>query len=558
MKFTKIYSLVKLELSYGHHLIITDINISLKPNINVYKRNYSRFNKDKFLKSIESLNLNDHIPNQLTTNEKYNYFHDKFLEVIDIHAPITKLSKRKRKQDRKPWITSGIRKAIHTQNKYYGQFMRSKDVGHYQKYKFYRNKVHHLIKISKKKYYLHFFIRFRTNMKKIWQGIKDISNLSPSKTNNYCLQEGVNLITNPFQIANKFNIYFNKLASNLVSKMNVSSKSHKHYLETCVLDSFFLNPTTEREIQTLINQLDSNKSPGIYNFPVKLIKLANTYIANPLTLIINDSFQNGHFPDRLKIPKIIPLFKGGSKLSITNYRPISLLPIFSKIIEQLMLSRLKSFLERNQIIFEHQYGFQKKKSTTLAVLDLLHNITESFEKKEFCAVVFLDFAKAFDTVNHDILVDKLESYGIRGVAKNWFKSYLTNSEQLVSINDTLSSKLPVKCGVPQGSVLGPILFLLYINDIANSYNSRSKCFLFADDTSLFSSAKNIHELETTLNEDLCNIQEWLLCNKLSLNVSKSNCVIFCTRQKNLTKSLTLKINNEIIQEKSYTKYLGVI
>ena len=203
-------------------------------------------------------------------------------------------------------------------------------------------------------------------------------------------------------------------------------------------------------------------------------------------------------------------------------------------------------------------AFQKKKSTTLAVLDLLHNIIESFEKKEFCAVLFLDFTKAFDTVNHDILVDKLESYGIRGVAKNWFKSYLTNREQLVSINDTLSSKLPVKCGVPQGSVLGPILFLLYINDIANSYNSRSKCFLFADDTSLFSSAKNIHELETTLNEDLCNIQEWLLCNKLSLNVSKSNCVIFCTRQKNLTKSLTLKINNEIIQEKSYTKYLGIL
>ena len=241
---------------------------------------------------------------------------------------------------------------------------------------------------------------------------------------------------------------------------------------------------------------------------------------------------------------------------IVNYRPISMLPIFSKIVEQVMLSRLKIFLETNQIISEQQYGFQKTKSTTLAVLDLLNNIVESFENKSVCSVVFLDFAKAFDTVNHNILIDKLENYGLRGIPKKWFKSYLTDRQQIVCINEKLSSKLTVDCGVPQGSVLGPILFLLYINDIANSL-LKSKCLLFADDTSLFHSSKNIQQLESTLNNDLNNIQEWLLCNKLSLNVSKSSCVTFSPKQKH-TRSLQLEINCEIIKEKTTTKYLGVI
>ena len=178
----------------------------------------------------------------------------------------------------------------------------------------------------------------------MWQGIRCIMNVSSNK-NKYCLQEGDRLITEPKILANKFNIYFNKLASNLVSNMKPSNKSHKDYmyLESCVLDSFFINPTTTNEILTLISQLDSDKSSGIYNFPIKLVKLAGAHIASPLQQIINDSFLNGCFPSKLKIQKIIPLFKSGSRLNITNYRPISMLPIFSKIVEQVMLSRLKKF-----------------------------------------------------------------------------------------------------------------------------------------------------------------------------------------------------------------------
>ena len=234
-----------------------------------------------------------------------------------MHAPYTKLSKRKIKQNAKPWITYGIRKSVRKKNKYYGLFMKRNDTSIFLKYKHYRNKINHLIKLSKKNHYLNYFNRFKSNMKRTWQGIKCIMNVSSNK-NKYCLQEGDRLITDPLMLANKFNIYFNKLASNLVSKMKPSNKSHKDYLESCVLDSFFINPTTTNEILTLINQLDSDKSSGIYNFRIKLVKLAGAHIASPLQQIISDSFLNGCFPSKLKIQKIIPLFKGGSRLNITN------------------------------------------------------------------------------------------------------------------------------------------------------------------------------------------------------------------------------------------------
>ena len=200
---------------------------------------------------------------------------------------------------------------------------------------------------------------------------------------------------------------------------------------------------------------------------------------------------------------------------------------------------MKKFLDKNKIIFEHQYGFQKGKSTVHAVLDLINNITESLDKGLITAVVFLDFAKAFDTVNLDILLEKLHHYGFRGIALNWFKSFLMNRQQVVSINGNIFSNLLVHSGVPQGSVLGPVLFLLYINDIPNSVNIL-KPFLFADDTSLYYSSSNIKDLEITINNDLEQIQEWLLCNKLSLNIKKSNFVTFHSRQKSYRDHQSLK------------------
>ena len=217
----------------------------------------------------------------------------------------------------------------------------------------------------------------------------------------------------------------------------------------------------------------------------------------------------------------MPIHKSKSKLECWNYRPISILPIFSKILDKLMNSRLVKFLTKNDIIYKHQYGFQENKSTSLAILELQSQLTNNIEKGLFSCRIFLDFSKAFDTVNHNILLKKLEHYGIRGIALSWFKSHLTDRKQVVIANGEISSEKAISCGVPQGSVLGPLLFLLYINDINNS--SKEIDFrLFADDTSIFFADKKLEFIERHVNTQLAKVSEWLLANKLSLNVSKSN------------------------------------
>ena len=295
----------------------------------------------------------------------------------------------------------------------------------------------------------------------------------------------------------------------------------------------------------------------IYGISPKILKISERAITPVLTNIFNRSFQEGVFPTKLKYAKIVPIFKGGSKLDVSNYRPISLLPIISKVLERLMYNRLISFLEKYNVIFEHQFGFQKNKSTTLAIMDLYHKIIDSMENKKTPSCIFLDFAKAFDTVNHNILLNKLEYYGIRGTSLNWFKSYLNNRIQRVSIGSILSENKTLLSGVPQGSILGPLLFLLYINDIQHSSNIL-KFHLFADDTSIFHSHTNLDILESEINTELLNTTDWLIANKLSLNVKKSSFMTFSSKQCKSMRPLSIKILEQNLEEKSATKYLGII
>ena len=258
----------------------------------------------------------------------------------------------------------------------------------------------------------------------------------------------------------------------------------------------------------------------------------------------------------LKYAKVVPIHKAKSKQEVTNYRPISLLPLFNKIFEKLMHIRLIKFLELHKIIFKHQFGFQKEKSTSLAILDLCTQLVEAIENKKFSCCIFLDLAKAFDT-DHAILISKLEYYGIRGIALEWFKSYLTNRTQKVSINGTLSDSGHIKFGVPQGSVLGPLLFLLYINDMPLT-SSTLKFHLFADDTSIFFSHNKLEELESIVNNELAKVSDWLIANKLTLNVDKSNFIIISSAKKTSPHKVALTINNSPLIEKDSIKYLGVL
>ena len=213
------------------------------------------------------------------------------------------------------------------------------------------------------------------------------------------------------------------------------------------VESFYCRLINTEEVSKIIETLDKKKTEDIYKIPIRIVKDLGEYISKPLAHIFNASFTQGIFPDKLKLAKIIPLYKGGDQSTLKNFRPISILPIFDKILEKLMHVRLNSFIKKHKILNNAQYGFQKHKSTSLALIDLLNKVSQSLKKKLFSCCVFLDLAKAFDTVSYEIMLQKLSHYGIRGVTNNWFKLYLSNRKQCVSVGNSLSTPLPINFGL---------------------------------------------------------------------------------------------------------------
>ena len=258
-----------------------------------------------------------------------------------------------------------------------------------------------------------------------------------------------------------------------------------------------------------------------------------------------------------KLAKIIPIYKAKDKKDISNYRPISLLPVVSKILEKVVHKNVYTFLEKNKVVYASQYGFRKNRSTVNAITELVCHITNAIENKQQSTLsVFLDLSKAFDTIDHNILLHKLECYGVRGLALNWFQSYLTDRKQYVLYNNVQSQTLDITCGVPQGSVLGPLLFLIYVNDTANCL-THSKLIYFADDTTVFLSSKCINDLYKNMNSDLDDLTNWFKANRLALNVNKSNCMLFQPNGNQNTLGNTLNIGVDPKEHKLYCKFLGI-
>ena len=272
------------------------------------------------------------------------------------------------------------------------------------------------------------------------------------------------------------------------------------------------------------------------------------------------SFENGIFPDSLKIAKVTPVYKSGDNSSLSNYRPISVLPCFSKMLERIMYRRLYSYLQENKILCSKQFGFQTGHSTDHAIIQLVEQIYENFEENKYTLGVFIDLAKAFDTVDHKILLRKMEIYGIGGTTLKWFENYLTNRKQYIQISNIKKTDLKdVVCGVPQGSILGPLLFLIYVNDLQYASNLLDP-IMFADDTNLFYAEENIKTLFDIVNIELQKISQWFISNKLSLNVTKTKYSFFHKPSKKDNIPLVLLklsiCNNEIKQSESI-KFLDV-
>jgi hypothetical protein len=305
---------------------------------------------------------------------------------------------------------------------------------------------------------------------------------------------------------------------------------------------------------SIVSQIQSKWSAGFDCNPTNVMKFSIIHTAEPISRIINKSFSTGIFPEKLKIAKICPIFKNGEKCLFSNYRPISILPSFSKIFEKAMSNRLMSFLESKTLLVDNQFGFRKKRSTYMALMEMYDKISLAMDNHEYSVGIFIDLSKAFDTINHSILIEKLSYYGIRGIVLDWFRSYLQSREQYVYLNGMSSTMRSIICGVPQGSILGPLLFILYVNDIA-SCCEMLKLILFADDTNLFYSNRDYSELERIVNIDLSKLADWFKANKLLLNAAKTNFILF--GYKNIPRPHGLVLDGYILERTDCTKFLGM-
>ena len=529
---------------------------------NLFRRDMKNFVKDEFIRDLTDANLNNIVINQPNLNEAFNNFEDKINIVINKHMPLKKLTKRDLKQKLKPWITKGILISMKRRDKLYKKYINCKNIlfknVYFENYKQLRNMIVNLCRNSKRVYFNQFFTENANNIRNTWKGIKSIINIKSTENSEpITLIDNKEILSDPKRVANSFNTYFSTIAGDLQEKMHYTNHDFHHYLTNRNENSFFLSPTNKYEIIDIITSIDIDKAVGPHSIPSNILHLIKDIISEPLSNIINHSFEKGIYLDNLKIAKTIPIYKGkGSKLCNSNYRPISLLSNINKIIEKLMFKRLYKFLIQNKCIYELQFGFRKNHSTNHALINLTEDIRNALDNKQFAVGIFVDLQKAFDTVDHNILIQKLEHYGIRGVANDWIKSYLTNRKQFVSINGFNSKEVNMDYGVPQGSILGPLLFLIYINDL-NYAIKFCTTRLFADDTCLIIKNKCLKQLKKHLNLDLRNLCRWLRANKISLNKSKTEMLLFRHPNKKINYNLKIKIEGRKLLPSKFVKYLGI-
>ena len=528
----------------------------------------SQDNLDKFAAEIKESKICERINSNADADPNANL--DILTNIINaaknnnIPQKVKKFNKRRDKKE--PWMTNELLLMVNRKNELYVDWKRSaKHSENYNgkkvNFKTYEKIVDNEIVQAKKIYYSNVFNMYKSSMKKTWQIINET--LSRKKVDNMLpdtfIKNG-NELSDPKEIANAFNEYFSKIGSNLASNINCTEdgQSYKVYLQNPTLKKFAFKKVNDNEVLSIINKLKNKKSRGADNISNQLLKTIKQELCKPLTIIINQMIETGVYPEKFKISKITPIYKKNERTNIANYRPISLLPTLSKIFERVIHTQLYTYFDENKLLSEQQYGFREKHSTELAALKLVDYINHEMDIGNTPEAIFIDLSKAFDTLNFDILIHKLQFYGLSGNSLALMKSYVTGRMQYVLFNKTKSDLAIITTGIPQGSILGPLLFSIYVNDIINS-SDKLQYLLYADDTTLYFNREHVtpHNANLEINNELSKVMNWLKLNKLSLNVQKTKYMTFHKSQKNVT-PLNLSIDDIPIDSVDEFNYLGII
>lgn len=548
---------VTTHLSLSDHDLVGCIrklnNTKLKPRT-ITCRNYSGYDPLKLKRDLSS-NVMEPLYAIKDVNEAWKYLRNVLTDCFDRHAPM--ITKRV-KGSFSPWLSQEIKELMNKRDKALRKFRKKKSEVDWNTYKRLRNACTTEIRKARNNYHQTLLTENKSNPKKFWRTIKSIF---PSKKS-----VSVSYESNKTK-ANSFCSFFSNIAKTLKEKsfpLREFVWKSPTFIPTQSLHTFQFTYVSKIFVEKEVRNLKRNKASGFDNLPPGLLKDVAAEIAGPIAHVINLSLRSGQVPADWKMALVIPLHKSGCTSDNNNYRPISVLPIVSKILEKAVHRQLIEYLERNNCLSQNQFGYRSQRSTDLATALFTDSIRKAADKGLLTGAVFLDLSKAFDTLDHSRLLEKLKSYGVKGLAYNWFSDYLFQRFQVVKLGQELSSPCPLMCGVPQGSILGPLLFLIFFNDFEGCLQY-SKVIQFADDTVVYVSSNDVINIDGKLNHDMISIASYLECNDLVINLKKgkTESMLFGTAKRISTipdESRFLKIyfNNSLINATSSYTYLGTV
>ena len=536
-------------------LLEADPNI--KKDITIKFRQFSSRNKESFKNMLANETWVDVFESN-DVESCYDLFHAK-MSLLFTNAFPMKTKTIKQHKRHKPWLTHELKQKIKYKNKLYRKFHKYPTLHNELEYKIHKRQTAKLLRDAEANYFQNQFNLHKTNMKKTWEVLNEL--MGQNKKNKSAIDELVTdqgTLCSLTEIAEALNIHFSTIGGKINSELPPSTMDPLSYLNETFTQSMFMLPATESEIAKSIINLKIG-SPGPDQFPSILFKENADHLIQPITHLVNMSLMQGVVPSKLKQANVTPVPKGGAMNDANNFRPISVLNVISKILERIVYKRLLSYLQTNSILSTFQFGFRKNHSSEMALVMSTEFIRHSLDAGDNVLGVFLDLRKAFDVVPHDILLLKLRHYGIRGVPLQWFSSYLSDRKQSVKINQSVSSLLPVEYGVPQGSILGPLLFLIFINDLKPStVADTTRLTLFADDTTLLVRSPHLATLATTVNNELAHLSSWFKANRMSVNANKTHYIRFSLKRQYLSLPVPIIFDNQELNCIPSTKFLGVV
>jgi hypothetical protein len=550
-----------------HQLYFTQL--SLKTPTNTKKKITLTLRHPNMNELIKADLQNMNIITQMNPNQtddptiNYDVIEAVLTSLIDKYTTTRTVTFDKHKHKKNPWITYGIIKSIKYKDKLHLKMKRSPPGSQQQitlktNLATYDKILKQTIRQAKAMHHIQTFTQYKNNPKQTWKSINSILHRGMKKDApiETLKDSDENNITSPIEISNTLNKFFTEIGSKIADTIPQTNETYTTYLPNITPPPFDFHQVQPDDIDKIIRSLQPKHSSGQDNISTILIKSLREELTEPICLIINQMFYTSIFPNKLKIAKIKPIHKKGDTHSCENYRPISLLPAISKILEKVILLQLDTHFHENNLYYSSQYGFRKKRSTEHAILELTDRIINSMDHNISPTAIFLDLTKAFDCLNHNILIQKLKHYGLQNNALQLLINYLSNRQQSVMLDSkTKSTPLEITTGVPQGSILGPFLFLIYVNDLSHSSNALS--FInYADDTTLISTINHTTRTTNNLNNELNKVFKWLCSNKLSLNITKTKCITFHTPHHKPTFP-QLHINNIPIAHTDHFNFLGI-